>query len=152
MCIFSLKQIIEYYNFYNSPVYVCYLDASTAFDNINHCYWFYKLLDNNVPCIIVQLLITWYSCQKYVVRWALCISTSFYVSNGVPHGRILSLSFFNLYMDELSVKLSDVNIGCNVNGVCINHMFYANDSVLLAPSARALQKMVNIILTFISHP
>ena len=43
-------------------------------------------------------------------------------------------------MDELSVKLSKLNIGCNVNGVRINHMFYADDSVLLAPSAWDLQK------------
>ena len=61
------------------------------------------------------------------------------MSTGVPQGRILSPSFFNLYMDELSVKLSDLNIGCNVNGVRINHMFYADDSALLTPSARALQ-------------
>ena len=28
MCIFSLKQVVEYYKMYNSPVYLCYLDAS----------------------------------------------------------------------------------------------------------------------------
>ena len=67
MCIFLLKQVIEYYNFYNSPVYLCYLDASKVFDKINHWHLFYKLLHKNVPCIIVRLLITWYSCQKYVV-------------------------------------------------------------------------------------
>ena len=46
-------------------------------------------------------------------------------------------------MDELSVKLSNLNIGCNVNGVSIKHMFYADDSVLLVPSARALRKMID---------
>ena len=53
MCIFSLKQVIGYYNFYNSPVYLCNLDASKAFDTINHWHLFYKLLDQNVSCIIV---------------------------------------------------------------------------------------------------
>ena len=32
MCVFSLKQVIEYYNSRSSPVYVCCLDESKAFD------------------------------------------------------------------------------------------------------------------------
>ena len=52
------KQVIEYFNFYNNPVYLCYLDASKALDKMNHWHLFYKLLDKNVPRIIVHLLIT----------------------------------------------------------------------------------------------
>jgi len=37
MCVFSLKQVVEYFNSRSSPGYVCYLDASKAFDRIN--YW-----------------------------------------------------------------------------------------------------------------
>ena len=144
MCIFSLKQVIEYYKYYNSPVYICYLDASKAFDKINHWHLFSKLLARKVPCIIVRLLLTWYSCQTYVIRWSSCISSPFSVSNGVPQGRILSPIFFNLYMNDLSVRLNEQVIGCNYNGVVMNHMFYADDSVLLAPSPTALQKLLNI--------
>ena len=35
MCIFMLKQIIEYYQSFASPVYLYFLDASKAFDKIN---------------------------------------------------------------------------------------------------------------------
>ena len=31
--------------------------------------------------------------------------------------------------------------GCNVNGIQMNHLFYADDSVLLAPSPSSLQKL-----------
>ena len=31
----TVKSIIQYYNYYNSPVYTCFLDASKAFDRIN---------------------------------------------------------------------------------------------------------------------
>jgi len=148
MCVFSMKQVIEYYNMYNSPVYLCFLDASKAFDKINHWHLFTKLLDRNIPCIIVRILATWYSCQEYCVQWSSCISAPFYVSNGVPQGRILSPSFFNVYMDELSVILNNNTIGCNVNGVQTNHMFYADDSVLLAPSASALQKLLDICFKY----
>ena len=148
MCIFSLKQVIEYYKYYNSPVYISYLDASKAFDKINHWHLFNKLLARKVPCIIVRLLLTWYSCQKYVIRWSSCISSPFSVSNGVPQGRILSPILFNLYMNDLSVRLNQQVIGCNYNGVVMNHMFYADDSVLLAPSPSALQKLLNICYNY----
>jgi len=42
MCVFSLKQVIEYYNSRSSPVYVSYLDACKAFDRINHWCLFKK--------------------------------------------------------------------------------------------------------------
>ena len=34
LCIYTVKSIIQYYNYYNSPVYTCFLDASKAFDRV----------------------------------------------------------------------------------------------------------------------
>ena len=42
LCIYTVKSIIRYYNYYNSPVYTCFLDASKAFDRINHWTMFKK--------------------------------------------------------------------------------------------------------------
>ena len=63
MCIFILK-VIECYKMYNSPIYLCYLAARKAFDKINHCHLFSKLIDRNLPTIIVCILLTLDSCQK----------------------------------------------------------------------------------------
>lgn len=149
MCIFSLKQLIEYYTMYGSPVYICFLDASKAFDKLNHWLLFSKLLDRGLPCIIVRILINLYSNQRYVVRWASCLSQPFSVTNGAPQGRILSPSFFNVYMDDLSTVLNATDIGCNMNGVNINHMFYADDTVLMATSPTALQSLLNISSVYV---
>ena len=43
LCIFTVKSTIEYYNMYNSPVYSCFLDASTAYDRVNHWTLFKKI-------------------------------------------------------------------------------------------------------------
>ena len=56
MAVFSLKETINIYRRESSPVYLCFLDASKAFDKINYCKLFDKLLKRDVPRIIVRLL------------------------------------------------------------------------------------------------
>ena len=48
LCIYTVKSIIRYYNYYNSPVYTCFLDAYKAFDRINHWTMFKKLIIRDV--------------------------------------------------------------------------------------------------------
>jgi len=142
-CIFTLKQTIEYYRSLSSPVYICYLDASKAFDRINHWCLFRKLLDRNVPILAVRFLCAWYSSQLFTVQWGLSVSEPFSVSNGVSQGGIISPFLFNVYIDDLSVGLSNLKTGCNFNGVFVNHVVYADDTVLLAPAPSALQKLID---------
>ena len=73
-----------------------------------------------------------------------CFSTPFRVINGVPQGRILSPSFFNLYMDGLSLRLNCTRLGCSMYDRLINHLFYADDAVILATSPYVLQKLLDI--------
>ena len=42
LCIFTVKSVIKYSNLYNSPVYNCFLDASKAYDQVNHWILFLK--------------------------------------------------------------------------------------------------------------
>ena len=36
LCIFIVKSVTKYSNLHNSPVYTCFLDASNAYDRVNH--------------------------------------------------------------------------------------------------------------------
>jgi hypothetical protein len=45
LCIFTLKNIVDYYRRFRSPVFSCFLDASKAFDRVNHWSLFAKLCD-----------------------------------------------------------------------------------------------------------
>ena len=69
MCIYAMKSVIEYYKHYNSPVYTCFLDASKAFDKVCHWRLFKKLLERQVPLLIVRLLMYWYQHQTACVKW-----------------------------------------------------------------------------------
>ena len=144
MCIFTFKQIIEYYKSLSSPVYVAFLDASKAFDKINHFHLLSKLIDRNVPILIVRLLYYWYTTQLFMVRWGKYTSVPFHVTNGVRQGGIMSPICFNVYLDGLSSILNKCNVGCTINACNANHFLYADDSVLLGPSPKSLQELLNI--------
>ena len=60
LCIYTVKCIIQYYNYYSSPVYTCLPDASNAFDRINHWAMFKQLIFRNVPIILIRILCFWY--------------------------------------------------------------------------------------------
>ena len=76
------------------------------------------------------------------------LSDSFTVTNGVREGRILSPKLFYVYIDDLSIGLSGLKIGCNFNGHFVNHLVYADDTVLLAPAPSALQKLIDYCVEF----
>ena len=93
-------------------MYVTMLDASKAFDKVNHSKLFIKLIDWGCPSFIVCILHYWYSTQKFTVRWCQNFSDYSTVSNGVKQSGILSPHLFNVYMDDLSVNLNKLQIGC----------------------------------------
>ena len=144
LCIITVKSVIKYYNLYNSPVYSCFLDASKAYDRVNHWTLFKKLLKRSVSVIIVRILMFWYSKQEICIKWGSETSTCFTISNGVRQGGILSPTLFSIYMDDLSFILSESGIGCHINDLCINHVFYADDLCLMAPCAIALQELIEL--------
>ena len=136
--------MIKYYTKENSPVYTCFLDASKAFDKINHYILFRKLLDRKTPIVLVRILLFWYTNQTMCMKWGSCISRYFYVSNGVRQGGILSPKLYSVYVDDLSEYLVKSQIGCHIDSLCVNHVMYADDICLMAPSPAALLKLINI--------
>ena len=143
LCVFVLKEVISFYSNLSSPIYACFIDASKAFDRVNHWILFDKMLKRGIPKIVVRILMTWYTTQAFSVKWGNCVSVPFYVTNGVRQGGVLSPILFNLFIEDLSTKLSSVPVGCYINGVCYNHLNYADDCVILAPSPKALQTLLD---------
>ena len=143
-CVWTLKNIIQYYTSRGSPVYLCFLDASKAFDRVNYWKLFNKLLTRGTPGYIVKLLMYWYTTQEFVVKWGASHSLPFKTANGIRQGGILSPYLYNVYTDDLSAALRDTGTGCHLHDKCVNSLSYADDMVLLAPTAEALQDLIGV--------
>ena len=57
-----------------------------------------------------------------------------HISISVRQGRILSPKLFSVYIDDLSDKLVMCKVGCYIDNQCMNHVMYADDICLMAPS------------------
>ena len=60
MYIFTVKTLVKYYTDQMTPVYTCLLDASKAFDRVNHWTLFAKLIETDAPLLIVRVLLFCY--------------------------------------------------------------------------------------------
>ena len=102
LCIFTVKSTIKYYNMYNSPVYSCFLDASKAYDRVNHWTLFKKLLKRSISVIIVRILMFWYSNQNLCIKWGTQKSSFF--TYRTAYVRVEScLPFYSLFTWTISL-------------------------------------------------
>ena len=143
LCIYALKEAVESYRRHGSTMLIGFVDASSAFDKINHHKLFTKLKQRGVPGSIIRILVYWYANQSMRVKWGNCISAPFRVGNGVRQGGLLSPALFNLYMDALSTQLSACRTGCMIGGTLINHLMYADDLAIVSPSSSGFQQLLN---------
>ena len=58
-CTFLLKQTASYFVTHGSSVHALFLDASKAFDRVQHMKLFEKLIQRKVPMCFVRLLKHW---------------------------------------------------------------------------------------------
>ena len=148
MCISMLKETVMHYNFEGSNVYACLLDASKAFDRVNHGKLFKLLLNRNLPGVVLRLLFDLYSRQYIYTRWNGELSPPISMLNGVKQGGVLSPILFCIYMDELISRLKSTGVGCYMGHHYLGNLGYADDLKLLCPSITGLQKLVDTCQQF----
>ena len=143
-CIYTLKKFIDYYKQRGTTIFVTFLDASKAFDKIDFWLLIQKLITKDFPVFIIKVLAYWYCHQEMHVRWGSTSTSSFHLLSGVKQGGILSPMLFNVYMDQLSIRLNRSGIGGDIGGHLINHLCYADDLCLISLSSAGMQSLLDI--------
>ena len=141
-CTFVLDEVVNYYNRHGSDVHVVLLDASKAFDRVDHIKLFNILVGKGVCPTLLKLLFNMYSQQTMTVQWGNVTSNAFKTSNGVKQGGVLSPILFTLYIDLLLSRLKSCGFGCYIGQSFVGALGYADDIVLLAPTRYSLSRLL----------
>ena len=147
LCTWAVSETVNYFRNRGSPVFLCLLDLTKAFDMVRLSDLF-KKLSSKIPPLIIRFIMVMYIQQSCTVQWNGNMSSEFTISNGVRQGAVLSPCLFNLYIDDLYSKLINSGVGCKINNMFFGCFSYADDIALLAPSREALQIMINICEKF----
>ncbi|XP_063387654.1 uncharacterized protein LOC134673586 [Cydia fagiglandana] len=113
-----------------------------GFDLVSYGILWDKLASTSVPRELIGVLKYWYNNQFNYVKWNDSLSGAYRLECGVRQGGLTSPKLFNLYVNALIEELSNMHVGCHVDGVSVNNISYADDMVLLSPSLCALRQML----------
>lgn len=143
MCSMVLKETIEYYRSNRGTTYCVMLDATKAFDRVQYCKLFRKLIDRNLPLVIIRFLLNMYTMHQTHVECNGANSRWFNVRNGVKQGGVLSPVLFCVYIDGLLNAVSEAGVGCHMGHMFVGALAYADDIVLISPTVHGMRSMLN---------
>ena len=148
MCSLILKEVVQHYLNNDSHVYACFLDASKAFDRVRYDQLFKALINRGVQPPDLRLLLDQYLNQQCRASWKGQNSSYFKINNGIRQGSIASPLLFCVYLDSLLDELEQKGIGCWVGNHYYGALVYADDIVLVSPTAHGLKQMVRTCEVF----
>ena len=151
LCSWMVYETIDIYIRNGNIVYGALMDCTKAFDTVQHSKLFKKMLDANVPPVVIRLLLNIYTMQSADVRWKGQFSREFKISNGVRQGAVLSPILFCFYMNDLFDLLRRSRSGCQIGDLYAGVFGYADDLLLISPSRSGLQDMLSIAEKYASE-
>jgi len=119
------------------------LDLSKAFDKVNHYYMCIKLMNRNVPVVLLGVVINWYDKYVVFVRWNNVLSRYFYLTCGVRQEGVLSPLLFSVYVNDMIHKLCDKSLGCYIGDVYCGCVMYADDLIPVSAFVNLLQRVID---------
>ena len=130
------KTVVEYFNKHGRTVYVSALDLTKAYDWFNQYILILKLYDISIPRDIIMIFLFWFKNLSAAVLWGNVKSSVFSIKCCVRQGGVCSCLLFNLYVNELIVKLQESDYGCKLWGVFAGCILYADDIWLISSSLK----------------
>ena len=90
-----------------------------------------------------------YSTTKCAVRQGNLCSDFFYTTLGVKQGDNLSPTLFNIFVDDFESYFDNViSYPVSLGDITFNHLFFADDLVLISESAKGLQNCMDTLSNY----
>ena len=145
----AVQTIVELGNIFckgKGSLFCAFVDLSKAFDKLNYANIWEKLKNIKAGVNVQKMIARMYSDQTKRVCWDGEQSADFRVDKGVRQGSPLSRFLFAIVMDDIVEIIRNLRVGCEINGVKINIIVYADDIVIMGPTRNALKKMLRILI------
>jgi hypothetical protein len=143
-----LKTLInKYLHQLKSKLYVCFVDFKKAFDSIDRNSLFQKIENKGIGGNFLKLIKDMYSNTLYSCKFGDSYSEQILTTLGAKQGDSLKPTLFNIFVDDIKSSFIDntqtkpVSLGVHT----FNHLFYADDLVILSESPTGLQHCLNAL-------
>ena len=138
---FVLRMLSERAIQMQQTMYLSYIDWKKSFDSVNHEKLLQLLNKIGIDSKDLRLIQTLCYEQTANVKIGNDVTGDTQIKKMVRQGCVLSPDLFNLYSGIILRGINDFE-GIKVNGVNINNIRYADDTLLILKSPRGLQKML----------
>ncbi len=125
-------------------LYVTTLDASKAFDVVDHGILKVKVFNTGIGGQLWKVIDNLYEDCSEVVRWNGEYGPSYTVRQGVRQGGTLSPSLYKLYINHLLSTLESGRLGCSIGNIYLGSPTCADDVLLLSNDKEEMQTMIDV--------
>lgn len=144
--LFSIEVLVQRSRDVNSDVFLCFIDFEKAFDRVRHEKMIEVLRTTGIDDKDLRIIANLYWQQKAVIRVGERSTEEIEIRRGVRQGCILSPLIFNLYSEKIfDEAVQQAQEGIVINGVTLNNLRYADDTVLMADSLEGLIRLLHSV-------
>uniref|UniRef100_A0A8D8Y176 Craniofacial development protein 2 n=3 Tax=Cacopsylla melanoneura TaxID=428564 RepID=A0A8D8Y176_9HEMI len=144
--LFSVQVLFQKCRDVSCDVYACLIDYQKAFDRVKHEKMIEILKKTGIDGKDLKIISNLYWHQTASLKIEDENTDEVEILRGVRQGCILSPSLFNLYSEHIFREaLDNLEEGISINGLRLNNLRYADDTIIFADTIEGLQRLMNKI-------
>ena len=143
-----LKELIERAKNTGRELYLTFIDIEKAYDTVDRKMLMHLLNFIGMDTKVIKVIESMY--QENKVKFTIGeISTGWVENNvGVKQGCTMSTTLFNMYFEELVVRIRKSGIGVKIGNSKLGCLAYADDLVLMTESKQEMEELLRIATKF----